>query len=219
LYPCVSSPFLTLLSPSLSLSPTISFSPSLPLPPPLSLFISPARGGALSRECQVWDVRAPNRPTQEHKTGWGNHTVKYSPDGQYLALGYVKEARSNTEVQLSRTLLWEIGAGVACMPPPMPPPHSPWLVIFFSNFRVCLASSYPRPGRRTVTREKNVEVDILGMYDVRAKKKQKSVRRVLFPSLFQEEARRNPSRGGNSSEPGLSPFACGHEPSSVAMLT
>lgn len=29
--------------------------------------------------------------------------------------------------------------------------------------------------RRSATREKNVEVDVLGLYDVRAKKKQKSV--------------------------------------------
>ena len=42
------------------------------------------------RDCQVWDARKPSsRPTQEYKSGGENFTIDYSPDGHYIAMGYV----------------------------------------------------------------------------------------------------------------------------------
>lgn len=37
----------------------------------------------------MWDVRKPSRPAQEYRSGGENFIVDYSPDGNYIAMGYV----------------------------------------------------------------------------------------------------------------------------------
>lgn len=38
----------------------------------------------------MWDARKPgSKPTQEYKSGGENFTLDYSPDGHYIAMGYV----------------------------------------------------------------------------------------------------------------------------------
>lgn len=39
---------------------------------------------------QIWDVRSPGNPVQAYTTDGENMNVAYSPDGRYMAMGWVQ---------------------------------------------------------------------------------------------------------------------------------